>query len=102
MLTFRLSAVEVAERIDFPSEKWRGNCVVVVQRMKACGLVGPEAAVERMSPGPWPDRTDPTQLQICHDYLRLPDGSVIDPTRWANEGKGIDEAFILRRPRRRR
>ena len=82
MKAFPITAEAVAQHIDLDVDDWINHCDLVVRRMKERKVVGPNAVIERMSPGPWEDPADTDQNLIFHDYLRLEDGRVVDPTRW--------------------
>ena len=79
--------LEVQEAIDWPVEKWEGQCYEV-----ACAIVDNviiEGEVEYglylgpVDPGGDFDHTKPAH---CHSWIRKPNGDIIDPTLWVFRG----------------
>lgn len=79
------NAREVAEQIGIPLNRWPGNCFAVAKAMERKGLVRGQAVY-----GLWLGRVAPGSLFhgnpiIQHGWLKEPDGTVIDPTRFEFE-----------------
>lgn len=83
----RLSAKDVATAIDVPTSDWEGNCHGIAHAMLEAGLVE-----GKLRYGIWWGRIDPRSVFrgrpfTHHGWIELPDGIIIDPTRWVFEGK---------------
>jgi len=84
----QLSIEEVAEGLDWPVEKWEGNCFAVASQMVEKGIVEGEAVYGHFlggasKEGYWAARSD--NPFIRHGWIILPDGRILDPTRWSFE-----------------
>jgi hypothetical protein len=92
-----LDIATVATAIDVPVDGWPGNCNAIAIKLMESGLV--DGAVNRYGHyyGPvshrwfaW--RDSPFQR---HGWLEKPDGTIVDPTRWAFTG---EEPYIYEGP----
>ena len=84
---FRMSADEVAAIIETPISKWKGNCHGIAHHMLEAGLV-PDGKLQY---GLWWGETAPGSAFegrpfTHHGWIKLPDGTIVDPTRWVFEG----------------
>jgi len=75
--------------MDWPVEKWEGNCFAVATQLVKSGLVKGEAVY-----GAWYGEINPLGywggraggMFVRHGWVLLPDGRILDPTRWSFEG----------------
>lgn len=82
--------VEIAVKaLDWPIEKWEGNCFAVASQFVKQGLVEGEAVYgawygDINTKGYWRHRAGGPFVR--HGWVLLPDGRILDPTRWSFEG----------------
>lgn len=86
MSRFHLTAVEVAKKIDWPLKTWPGNCFGVASRLVSENIVKGTAVY-----GHWNGPVAPSSMFhgkpiINHGWVRMEDGTVVDPTRYVFEG----------------
>jgi hypothetical protein len=86
----QLTIEEVEKAIDWPIEKWEGNCYGVACQIVEKGLVEGEAVYGHFlggasEDGYWAARSE--HPFIRHGWILLPDGRIMDPTRWSFEAK---------------
>lgn len=84
-----LTIEQVEDALDWPVEDWEGNCYAVACQMLKAGLVEGRAIY-----GAWYGVIDPNGYWrhraaspfVRHGWVALPDGRILDPTRWSFEG----------------
>jgi hypothetical protein len=86
---FELDVNEVAKAIDVPADEWAGRCYEISCHIRDAKLV-PEGS--RAVYGKYDGPVAPGTLffgkpYIAHGWLLLPDGLIVDPTRWVFEGE---------------
>lgn len=79
---------QVVKSIDFPTEKWHGNCYGVAKAIVKAGLVEGTAVYGHylgyVDPdGYWKKYAGHPFIQ--HGWVVLLDGGILDPTRWSFE-----------------
>lgn len=82
-----LTATMVARAIGQPTKKWPGNCYAIASMMVKAKLVEGKAVY-----GHWLGRVGDCNLfsgkpVVRHGWIRQPNGTVVDPTRWVFEEK---------------
>jgi len=83
-----LTIEQAAKAIDWPVEKWEGNCYAVACQILKAGLVDGRAVYgawygDINTDGYWKHRAG--GLFVRHGWIELPDGRILDPTRWSFE-----------------
>lgn len=93
-----LSLQEIADKISWPLDRWAGNCYAIALALVNAGLVKGKARYGHyrgpVAPGTMFHRASVTGF-VQHGWVELPDGSVVDPTRWVFEGA---EPYIYNGP----
>lgn len=79
--------MEIEEAIDWPAQDWKGQCFTVACEIVNAGIVDGVAEyglyLGPVAPDTYFNHRRPAQK---HGWIRRPDGSIIDPTRWVFEG----------------
>lgn len=84
-----LTVMEVADAIQIPTSDWIGNCYLIAHKIVESEIVDGRAVyghwlggVATMAPAFASRGRNPF---VAHGWIRLPDGRVLDPTRWVFE-----------------
>lgn len=81
-----LTVNQISERINIPLPHWAGNCAAIAHALVANGLVEGEE-VRGLWVGPINKKSTFYGHPFAgHSWVELPDGMIIDPTRFAFEG----------------
>lgn len=85
--SFGRSAEDIANVIGIPVSEWEGNCTVIAQAVLEAGLV-PNGKLQY---GIWWGKISSDTIFggrpfTHHSWIKLPDGTIVDPTRWVFEG----------------
>jgi hypothetical protein len=92
MLPDKTLAEEWALAIGVPLKEWVGNCYAISRKIVDADLVGDCAKAVY---GHWRGEIDPASMFYTtygkigfarHGWIRLHDGTIVDPTRWVFEG----------------
>jgi hypothetical protein len=94
MTPFPTEVSEIAEAIDLPLADWPGNChgvaELVLRRLPTQGM--------RLVRGHYHGWTSPASVYgrgpQQHSWLRLGDGRILDPTRWAFDQPGKPYLYV--------
>lgn len=94
MTPFPIEVEEIAETVDLPLSGWPGNChgvaEAVLRRLPTRGM--------RLVRGHFHGWTSPASVYRGgpqqHSWLRLQDGRILDPTRWAFDRPGKPYLYI--------
>jgi len=94
MLPFPAEPAEIADLIGLPLQEWPGNCHGVAERV----LRRIPTQGMRLVRGHYHGWTSPASLYRGgpqqHSWLRLQDGRVLDPTRWAFDQPGKPYLYV--------
>ena len=86
-----LTARSAAQALGIPLEQWRGQCFGIASALVEKGLVPGRAVyghyLGRVSPQSVPFGSRRQMPFQAHGWVALPDGSILDPTRWVFEAK---------------
>jgi hypothetical protein len=91
MTTKLPSPTKIAKKIGVPLADWVFNCYFIATLFVQKGITPEGTAVygHYIGPidptGPWASRSNNTFVR--HGWVVMPDGSIVDPTRWAFENK---------------
>lgn len=85
-----LTIADVEKAIGIPAKEWHGNCFFIATQIVEKKLVKGRAVYGHyrgpVSPtGWWKHRIG--QAFLRHGWVELPDGMILDPTRWSFEDK---------------
>lgn len=81
------TAAMAARIINWPVDEWPGNCWAVAEAIRLSGLVPGARSQYGIYGGPIADGSYFDGRAIArHGWLRLDDGTILDPTRWVFEG----------------
>lgn len=82
----RLTVSQVERAIGLPAKGWEGNCHGIAVKVLAAGLVRGRAVYgcwHGEMKGHWANRAGVPFTH--HGWIALPDGNIVDPTRWSFE-----------------
>lgn len=86
-----LTAQSAAQALGIPLESWRGQCFGIATALVEKGLVPGHAVyghyLGRVSPQSVPFGSRRQVPFQAHGWVVLPDGRILDPTRWVFEAK---------------
>lgn len=101
--TYRVAAVDAADKMRFPLTNWAGQCFGVATALVNAGLC-PEGAIAVYGHWTGPIGADSMFADrqhvgfVQHGWVNCPDGTIIDPTRWAFDHSDHTNAYIYSGP----
>jgi len=79
-------SIRDVEKVAGPVEDWPGNCYAIACAIVKAGLVDGEAVYGHWTGDVHPKSMFYSRSGFCHHgWIRLPDGCVLDATRWVFE-----------------
>lgn len=91
----KFDALKVAKKIEVPISKWPGNCAWIANLMLAHKLVPSGVAVRGNWIGPITTKNHFKDRPFTgHTWIQTPDGTIVDPTRWAFSENAPAEIYV--------
>lgn len=85
----QLTVEHVEKALNWPAPQWQGQCYAVATQLVKHGLVEGRAVYGAwygaINPEGWWEYKAGTPF-VRHGWVLLPDGRILDPTRWSFEG----------------